>query len=150
MTVGEFCNRQVVIAQRKTDITMLAQLMREHHVGDVVIVDAADNGQSIPVGIITDRDIVVELLACQVPLDSVTAGDVMSHEVVEVREQDGLWDALQLMRNKGVRRLVVVNGRRGLEGILTVDDLLELLAGELSSLAQIAFRGMAKEKKIRE
>ena len=150
MTVGEFCNRQVVVAQRNADIIMLAQLMRENHVGDVVIVDVSQEGQNIPAGIITDRDIVVELLACQVPLDTVTAADVMSQELVTVQEQIGLWDALQLMQRKGIRRLIVVNEQDGLEGILSVDDLLELLAEELSSLAKVAFRGMAREKEIRE
>ena len=149
MSVGKFCNRQVVIAPQNADIIMLAQLMREHHVGDVVIVEAAEEGQNIPKGIITDRDIVVELLACQVPLDTVTAKDVMSREVVVVGEEDGLWDALQLMQRKGVRRLIVTNEQDGLEGILTADDLLELLAQELSSLSKVAFRGMTRETEIR-
>lgn len=150
MSVGEFCNREVVIAQRDAGILELSQLMRTHHVGDIVIVDVSGEGQNIPVGIITDRDIVVELIACQVPFDTVTAGDIMSHELVTAGVRDGMWDALQHMRQKGVRRIIVVNEQGGLEGILTVDDLLELLAEELTSLAKVAFRGMAKEKQSRE
>ena len=150
MSVGDFCNREVVIATRNADIVLLAQLMREHHVGDIIVVDAAENGQNIPAGILTDRDIVLELIALEVPPDTVKAEDVMSRDLVLVREQDGLWDSLQLMQRKGVRRLVVVNNKGGLEGILTVDDFLQLLAEELHSLSKIPFKGMAKERDIRD
>ncbi len=150
MSVGEFCNREVVISTRNADMVLLAQLMREHHVGDIIIVDTMENGLNIPAGILTDRDIVIELIAREVPLDTVKAEDVMSRDLVQVREQDGLWDSLQLMQRKGVRRLLVVNKEGGLEGILTVDDLLELLAEELNSLSKIPFKGMSKERDIRD
>ena len=149
MTVGEFCNREVVVSTRSADIILLSQLMREHHVGDIVIVDATEEGQNMPAGIITDRDIVIELIACEVPLNTVKAEDVMSRDLVYVREEDGIWDALRLMQRKGVRRLIVVNGQGGLEGILTVDDLLELLAEELNSLSKIPFKGVSKEEETR-
>ncbi|HER62893.1 MAG TPA: CBS domain-containing protein, partial [Desulfobacteraceae bacterium] len=102
-----------------------------------------------PVGILTDRDIVVELLATEVPLDAVSVGDVMTFTLVTAREQDSIWDTLQSMRTKGIRRVPVVNDQGGLEGILSVDDLLELLAEELILLAKVPVRQQMHEEKTR-
>lgn len=150
MSVGEFCNREVVVATPETDIMAIAQLMRQHHVGDIVIVDNADPARLVPRGILTDRDIVLELVAGGVALDRVAAGDVMSPELVTAHEQDGLWQTLTRMRSFGIRRMVVVNSAGGLEGILTLDDVIELLADELATLAKILPHGRAREKAHRE
>ncbi len=139
MTVGKFCTREVVIATKDASIVEVAQLMRKHNVGDIVIVKSIAD-QNEPLGIITDRDIVVELLATEVKLDTVSVGDVMSFDLITVRENDSVWDTMQLMRSKGIRRIPVVNEQGGLEGILTSDDMLELLADELIMIANIPFR----------
>ena len=149
MSIGEFCTREVVIAERDTGIVELAKLMRAHHVGDVVVVEKQGD-LLLPVGIVTDRDIAVELVAAEVDLNSVTTGDVMSPELIIARENEGIWDTLQLMRRKGVRRVPVVNEEGGLEGILSVDDLIDLLAEELDLLAKIAGRGLELEEEKRE
>lgn len=138
MTVGKFCNREVIIADKESSIVEIARLMRRHHVGDVILVTGSGD-RSRPVGILTDRDIVIELIACDVPLDSVCAGDVMSYELVTAREEDSIWDTLKRMRAKGIRRMPVVNDKDELEGILSVDDLLELFAEELNQLARVPF-----------
>lgn len=140
MTVGKFCNREVIIAEKDRGIAEIAKLMRSHHVGDVVIVATSDDAQTKPIGILTDRDIVIELIAADVPLDSVSAGDVMSYELITAREEDSIWDTLQRMRAKGVRRIPVVNDAGELQGILSIDDLLELFAEELNLLAKVPFR----------
>ncbi len=150
MPVGEFCNRQVVIARPESDIVAVAKLMREHHVGDVVIVEGKEGEVQVPLGIITDRDLVIELLALEVPQDSVNVGDVMSYELITCLESDGLWDVLKRMQSKGIRRMVVVNDEGGLIGILTVDDLLELLAEEMTALAKVAMGQQAREKRYKE
>lgn len=136
MTTGAFCTREVVITEKSTGIIELTQLMRKHHVGDVVVVDKQGE-KVIPVGVITDRDIVVELVAAEVDLASVTTGEVMSSELVTGRDTESIWDSLQRMRRKGIRRMPIVNEAGSLEGILTVDDIIELLADELSTLAGI-------------
>lgn len=148
MTVGKFCNREVIIADKDSSIVEIAKLMRRHHVGDVVLV-TGDGDRIKPVGILTDRDIVIELLACDVDLNSVSAGDVMSYELVTAQEEDSIWDTLQLMRAKGIRRVPVVNDRDELEGILSIDDLLELFAEELNLLAKVPFREQLIETAIR-
>ena len=148
MSVGKFCNREVMIITKDMSIVEVAKLMRQHHVGDIVVVDPSGD-QPVPIGIITDRDIVVELIAGGVALDSVTAGDVMSYDLVTAKEQDGLWDTLEYMCGKGIKRVPVVNEKGGLEGILTASDLLELFAEELTLLAKITSGGLAQEKKTR-
>lgn len=149
MSVGEICNRDVVITDRTTTIMEAAQLMRQYHVGNVVVVE--DKGdQNVPVGILTDRDIVLEVLAKTVALDTVTVGDVMSSDLITAREQDGVWETIKLMRSRGIRRLPVVNDQGGLEGILAVDDLLELLAEEIADLARVVSREQLREKEKRK
>lgn len=149
MTVGKICNREVVITTPEATLIAVAKLMREYHVGDVVVVTQRGD-ESVPVGIITDRDIVLAIVASEVNLDAVVAGDIMSHELLTAREQDSIWDILQRMRSHGVRRLPVVNERGGLEGILSVNDFLELISDELLALAQVARRQQQREEEIRE
>lgn len=149
MSTGAFCNREVVIAERSTEIITLAQLMRKHHVGDVVVVDKQGE-KVVPIGVITDRDIVVELVAAEVDFASVTANDLISRELVTGLDTESIWDALQRMRRRGIRRMPVVNDAGSLEGILTVDDIIELLADELSMLAAIAGRSREQEQKTRD
>lgn len=136
MRVGEVCNREVVVTSKSATLLETAKLMRSQHVGDVVVVEELPDGVH-PVGILTDRDIVVELIAEEVPLDAVTAGDVMSFELVTASEADDLLDTVKRMRNKGIRRLPVVGGNGVLVGILTVDDLIDLVAEQLTDLVRL-------------
>lgn len=146
MTVGEFCIRNVIITERETTITEVAKLMRKFHVGDVVVIER--RGDSVrPVGIITDRDIVANLVAKGVDLDTATAGEVMSTKLIMAQESEGIWVTLQRMRQKGIRRIPVINEDGGLEGILAVDDVLELLAEELTLLSQVVDQEQEREKK---
>lgn len=149
MPIGEICTREVVIVKRKESIFAAAKLMRNYHVGNVVVVEEK-NGQAIPVGILTDRDIVIELIAKNVSLDSVFVEDVMSSDLIVVQENRGIWDSIQSMRARGVRRIIVVNEKGGLRGIISIDDLLELLSGELLDLARVVMREQDREKEVRE
>ena len=149
MTVREFCTREIVIATRQAGVVEAAKLMRRHHVGDIVVVDAGDEG-NIPVGILTDRDLVVELVAAEVSFESLAVEDIMAHDLLVVREDDGIWETLQRMKAKGVRRVPVVNDKGFLEGLLSIDDVLELLAEEMSILSKIPERGQIIEKKCRD
>lgn len=149
MTIGEICNRDTVFTLRNSSIPDAARLMREQHVGDLIVVETG-SGRRIPVGILTDRDLVVEILAKEVDPGAVTVGDIMSSELVTARESDNLYDTMQRMRAKGVRRVPVVNDAGELVGIVTVDDFLDLLADELGALARLVSREQAREKRQRD
>jgi CBS domain-containing protein len=144
MPISEICNREVVIVQRSNTIMEAAQLMRQHHVGDVVVVDER-GGIKVPVGIVTDRDLVVEIMAPAIDQTVVTVGDIMASELVTVRENAGLSETIEYMRAKGVRRVPVVDRNGALVGILALDDLLELLAEELLALAKLVRHEQKRE-----
>ena len=148
MPVGEICNREVVVAERTTTIVEAARLMRRYHVGDLVVVDEVQ-GRRVPVGMVTDRDMVVEVIAREQPFASCTVSAIMSATVVCVPETAGVIEAIQLMRSHGVRGVPVVDAGGALVGILAADDLLDLLAEELSALARIAPRGQEREVRSR-
>jgi CBS domain-containing protein len=148
MRVGEFCSREVIVVGKDETILEAARLMRRHHVGDLVVVEERE-GARFPVGILTDRDIVVELLAAEIPLDAVCIGEVMSFELVTAGEDEDLFETIRRMQHKGVRRLPVVDGRKALAGILTMDDLLEIVSEQLSGLVRVITRGQQLERQIR-
>ena len=148
MPVGEICNREVVVAERTTTIVEAARIMRRYHVGDLVVVDEVQ-GRRVPVGMVTDRDMVVEVIAREQPFASCTVSAIMSATVVCVPETAGVIETIQLMRSHGVRRVPVVDAGGALVGILAADDLLDLLAEELSALARIAPRGQEREVRAR-
>ena len=144
MPISEICNREVVVVQPNDTTLEAAKLMRQHHVGDVLVVEDR-GGVRIPVGIVTDRDLVVEIMAPELDQMVITVGDIMAPDLVTVKENTGVFDAIQYMRAKGVRRLPVVDDSGGLVGILTLDDLLELLAEELLALAKLVKHEQKKE-----
>jgi len=148
MPVGEICNREVVVAEKSLSVVEAARLMRTHHVGDLVVVEARE-GRKHPVGIVTDRDIVVEVVAAGVNPELLKVGDIMGPEVATVRESEGLFEALRYMRDKGVRRMPVVDAAGGLVGILTLDDLLGLLGEEMMELSKLVSNERQREASVR-
>lgn len=144
MPVGEICNREVIVVQPGDTVLEAAQLMRGHHVGDVIVVEDRD-GMRIPVGIVTDRDLVVEILSQQLDPALITIGDIIISGLLTVNESAGVFEAIELMRNGGIRRLPVVDKDGALVGILALDDLLELLAEELLSLSKLVKHEQKKE-----
>jgi len=148
MTIGDICNRDVACAARETTVFGGAQLMRRRHVGTLVIVDEF-SGKRVPVGIVTDRDIVVEVSAVDLDPKTITVGDIMDETLVTIAESAALPDAVEAMRDKGVRRLPVVGTEGELVGIVSIDDVLEALSDELSDLTRIIAREQAHEMRAR-
>jgi CBS domain-containing protein len=148
MAIGEVCSREVVFARTDTSVRAAAQLMREYHVGAIVVV-REPNGTRVPVGIVTDRDAVVEVMATGLDPNAITVGDIMDQELVTARENEGVLETMQIMRYKGVRRLPIVGKAGELIGIVSIDDLLEVLAEEFSELAKIFAREQARETATR-
>ncbi|MEW5943761.1 MAG: CBS domain-containing protein [Pseudomonadota bacterium] len=148
MPIGDICNRQVVSAAKNMPVLDAARLMRQHHIGDLVVVEETD-GRRMPLGMVTDRDIVIEIVANKLDCDGLVLGDIMSQELVTARERDGIYETIQLMRLKGVRRIPIVNDQGALVGIVAMDDLLGLLAEEMSELVKVAPREQAREARTR-
>lgn len=136
MPISEICNREVIIAQRHETVSDAAKLMRERSVGTIVVVEERE-GKRVPISIVTDRDLVVEIIALEADPTFVTLGDLMLRDLLTVKGSCGVFEGIQYMRNKGVRRLPVVDDDGSLLGIVALDDLLALLAEELSALAKL-------------
>jgi signal-transduction protein with cAMP-binding, CBS, and nucleotidyltransferase domain len=148
MRIGEICTREVVHCGPDTSVADIAQLMCNHHVGDVIVAEP-HQGKLVPVGIVTDRDLVVQVLAQGVGPDALTAQDLMGDELVTAAEAEVVYDAIWHMRSKGIRRLPVVDERKFLVGVLTADDVTEFLAEELTQVARIVPHQVKLEKSVR-
>ncbi len=148
MSIGDICNREVVLVNKDSSVQDAARLMRVHHVGDLVVAEERD-GRRIPIGILTDRDIVIEVIAEDVDVGSVAIGDVMSFKLLTASEQDDTFDTIKLMQTKGVRRLPVVDKQGQLVGIVTIDDLIDLLAETLMDVAGLIAYEQKREERIR-
>ena len=144
MTIGTICNREVITVQRDATVLHAAVLMRQYHVGDVVVIENRKN-KTVPIGIVTDRDIVVELVATELDCKVITVGDIIITKLIVVKDSANVFEAIQLMANEGVRRLPVVDDDGGLVGIVTLDDLLLLLSKELATLNKLVTREQKNE-----
>jgi CBS domain-containing protein len=148
MPIGEICNREVVFSYRTHTVREAAFLMREYHVGDLVVVE--ENGKRKPIGIVTDRDIAISIVALGLDPDVLTVGDIVGPELVTMHENQGVFEAIQQMRFRGVRRLPIIDEDGALVGIVAVDDLVALVADELSELSKVITREQMVEVKTRK
>jgi CBS domain-containing protein len=148
MHIGEICTTQTIFCTRDESVQGAALLMRTHHVGDLIVIDQP-NSERIPVGILTDRDIVVSVIALGLDPASLLVGDVMVDDLLTCGEKDDVYETIERMRLRGIRRVPVVNAHGGLTGIVSVDDLLEFLAEEMSELARIGPHQQSQEKRAR-
>ena len=146
MTVGEVCNRDVVVAPKGEMIVDAAKRMRTSHVGDLVVVENRD-GQLVPIGIVTDRDIVVCAVAGDPDhINYLLVGDVMTSDLMTATEQDSIEAALKKMHEHGIRRLPIVDAAGTLIGILTFDDILRYLTAQQSELVAMVAREQQRER----
>jgi predicted transcriptional regulator len=148
MRVDNLCNRNAIVAEQNTNVLRAAELMREHHVGSLVIIDSSSNGRK-PIGIVSDRDIVIEVLAKGISLKETRLKDIMNQDLICVRDTDDTMDVVRIMCMEGIRRVPVIDSAGNLVGILTMDDVFEMLAGELSNLAILICRQQRHEKRLK-
>ncbi len=149
MRIGEICIREVVCAPAETSVQQAAQLMRRHHVGALLITEERA-GKRYPMGIVTDRDVVVGVVAEGLVPGVITVGDIMGGELVTVGESEEVFEVIQKMRFKGVRRVPVVEETGVLVGVLAVDDLVDLLAESLTDLSKLIAREQFREQQTRK
>lgn len=148
MRVSQICSTDPVWAGPELTITEAAKLMRAEHVGCLVVAKTAGE-QPKPVGIVTDRDIVVSVIAAGLDPDVFTLGDVALPHLVTVHETDDIFEAMRRMRSKGVRRLPVIDYTGVLKGIITLDDAVAVLADELKDAAAVIDREQSREARTR-
>ncbi|HYL23155.1 MAG TPA: CBS domain-containing protein [Burkholderiales bacterium] len=146
MKIRDFCSREVVTVEPLATLRVASILMRQNHVGALIVVEQRDGG-SHPVGIVTDRDIVVGVVAIPggIP-EAIRVCDLMSTRLAVVREDDGVFEAVQAMSERGVRRLPVIAADGTLRGIVTADDIQRVVSTEMANLAAALKRGVEREE----
>ena len=137
MSVRDICNRNVVVTGRDTTVSDGATLMRNMHIGDLVVAETDDDNR--PIGLI-------EVVAAGLDPTSLTVGDIMSDSIESVRGDKDFWDALDHMRQRGIRRQPIVDAQGELEGILTLDDALGLVGEAIDSLSGLIRNEVEREK----
>jgi CBS domain-containing protein len=149
MTVGDICNRDVIVAPRGEMIIDAAKRMRMSHVGALVVVENRDD-RHVPVAIVTDRDIVMAAVAGDPDhINYLLVSDVMTSDLVMATERDSIEGALNKMHEHGVRRLPIVDAAGALVGILTLDDILRYLTAQQSELVALVAREQQRERQYR-
>lgn len=148
MLLKEICILDVACCARNTSILGAARMMRLHHTGDLIVVDDPSEDR-VPVGIITDRDIVLEVLGKELDPYKTTVGEIMSSRLVIAGSSEDTTDAMERMRAHGVRRLPVVDDAGGVIGIITLDDLLKVHAAQATALVEIVSKEQTHEQRAR-
>jgi CBS domain-containing protein len=148
MSVNAICNHNVATIERDRDVAEAAERMRQEHVGDLIVVEQR-GPRCVPIGILTDRDIVVSVVARRARPEEITVGDAMSSKLLTVKEHNGIELALREMRRYGVRRVPVVSDDGDLKGVLSIDDVIDHLAAQLGSIAEVIRLGQQTEARAR-
>ncbi len=150
MKVGDICNGVAVLVPSQASIQEAARRMREQHVGALVVVDSEQEGPVIPRAIVTDRDIVVGVVA-QDPdrIHKLKVKDIIVSDLYTAGEDESVWDVLEAMRDRGVRRAPVVDASGTLVGILSYSDILSVLTEQLSDLVKLTVQERLMERATR-
>jgi CBS domain-containing protein len=137
--LGRICTKPVVTASAQMTVEQAARVMRSKNVGALVVVNAGR-----PVGMLTDRDVAVEVVATGMDPDTARVGDVMHKRPITIREDLGIFDAARVFAKTGVRRLPVVTKSGVLVGVIAVDDLIMLLGNEMGHMAGALSAGLRR------
>jgi CBS domain-containing protein len=146
MLLKEFCTTDVAWCTRDTTVLEAARLMREKHLGDLIIVDDPED-EFAPVGLITDRDIVVKVIGNELSAAQTRVGEIMRTPLVTASDAEDSSSAIARMRQHGVRRLPVTGRHGKLVGIVTLDDLLKRLRSEVDSLLDLIAKEQDQERR---
>jgi len=136
MKLGELCSRDLVCAPAQTTVEEIVRLMRDEHVG-IIVITKAPADEPVAAGVITDRDITFALLDRAGDIRGVRAEQVMNRDPLVLCEDDAVEDAIDRMRRRGVRRAPVVSTQGSLVGLISTDDLVAHVAGGLTGLAKL-------------
>ncbi|MDN7024634.1 CBS domain-containing protein [Methanoculleus sp. FWC-SCC1] len=131
MTLEECCREEVVVVSSETTATDMARVMESRNVDSVIIV----SGENKPLGIVTDRDLAVRIVARGEDPGTVRARDIMSGDLVTFSEGTGIYQAIEQMTRRGIRRMPITGRDGRLVGIITLDDIIRLIGEEMSKIA---------------
>lgn len=148
MDVSDICRREIVSLGADATPQSAAQAMRREHVGTVVVTDPRETGRVM--GILTDRDLVIDVMAAGRPAEAGTIGELCHADLVSVSVGASLRDAAEAMREAAVRRLFVMQADGGVLGVLSIDDVVEAMAGEFGALAGALREGIERERERTE
>jgi len=148
LTAGDLCIRETVVVPPSLALQEAARVMREQHVGALVVVDETPRGR-VPVGMLTDRDIVTAVVAKEISLHGLRVADVMADNPLTAREGDSLLDVLSAMQRRGVRRVPVTTESGLLAGVLALDDMLGAVAEQLRGVVAAIEAGRRREERLR-
>ncbi|MGD0492796.1 MAG: CBS domain-containing protein [Steroidobacteraceae bacterium] len=144
MLIKEICMGNVVVCDPQTSALQAASLMRHRHVGDVVVVDNPVS-EGVPLGVVTDRDLVVEVLGNGLDPAKTNVGSLMRTPVVIARESEDTATVIERMRTHGVRRVPVIAGEGEIIGIVTLNDLLKAVIADAGALLEVMTKGQLNE-----
>jgi len=145
MTAGELCTRMVATIDPGESVLTAAKRMRDEHVGDLVVVETIEGGVR-PIGILTDRDLVVSVLAEEIAEPARhEVGEVIHGDLVTATDDEDLGEVLRRMRAFAVRRVPVLDGAGCLFGILALDDVLAWIREDLAEATSISRRQLQEE-----
>ena len=148
MKLKDLCVLEVACCTPDVTVVEAARLMRQHHTGDLVVLDDADEERE-PVGIVTDRDIVLQVLAKGRDPSRTKVREIMSTQLVVASDSEDYAEALQRMATHGVRRVPVVDDKRCMVGIVTLDDMLRVHAAQANRLLDIVGKEQVREQRTR-
>ena len=148
MQLKDVCTPEVICCAPSTSVLEAARLMRRHHVGDLVVVQDPE-GDRLPLGVVTDRDLVVEVLGNDRDASTTTVKSLLTPRVVIAQETEDTSVVLERMKANGVRRVPIVDHAGRLTGIITFDDLLRLCVGDAAALLEVMTKGATHEKHLR-
>lgn len=148
MKVGDICRRGVISIDNSMDVTAAAELMRQHHVGFLIVHKLGDELRR-PIGVLTDRDIVIEVMAKKVDPASVKVENVMTRQPLVANECEELGDVLQAMRNAGIRRVPVVDTRGALTGVAAIDDAFDVITAFMCDITGSVKNEQRQERRSR-
>jgi CBS domain-containing protein len=144
MKIADICTRELVMADKDASLQQAAALMRQHHVGTLVVIANAAEGIQV-VGIVTDRDVVIEAVARGLDVKQTSIGRLAENKLAGVPDSATIEEAIAAMKKRGVRRLLVANEAGHLSGIVSLDDLLDAVAHDVAELARIGRSGIERE-----
>jgi CBS domain-containing protein len=141
MSISKYVNRNVCSLSEDASLSEAVTLMKDKNVGSIVIVKSVTSDPT-PVGVLTDRDIVIKLLADEVNLKIISVKDTLTSTVCAIKEQEGMDETIELMCDNAVRRIPIVNEQGQLTGIVTLDDLIVALANKMHHLSELIEKQM--------